>query len=467
MSKKILNLLFAIFIFVHIASAQGYKIKVKINSLHDTTLLLAHHFGDKKFIDDTAKVDHKGQAVFEKKKLLPGGIYIIVLPSKKYFDVLIDKDQNFSIENDTTDLFRKIKTTGNNENKQFYDYQYFMSKLADDSRTLQRKAEKLKSKPDSFKIVVKKIDIIDSTAKTYSQKLIHENPNALLSKIIKATTAIDVPDPPKDKHGNVLDSLFQYRYYKAHYFDNFDFSDARILRTPVFEPKLMTFVKDVLYQIPDSLIPELDKVIQKSMVNQEMYQFVLGNIFNHYNASKIMGIDAVFVHIADTYYLNGKAPWSDTTLMKELRKRVDKMRPNLIGKQAPELKLVSIDNRVVSLYAVESKFTILVFWEPTCGHCQKEIPKLFQMYQKVRTKGVEVLAVHTQTDTTEWKKFVRKYDMDWINVYDPFMFSNFHELYDIYSTPTIYLLDEKKKILAKRMGVDQLEDMLNKLLKIK
>ena len=48
-------------------------------------------------------------------------------------------------------------------------------------------------------------------------------------------------------------------------------------------------------------------------------------------------MDAVFVHLAKNYYLNGKAPWADKKLLGKIQELVDKTEPNLIGRIAPEL----------------------------------------------------------------------------------------------------------------------------------
>ena len=115
---------------------------------------------------------------------------------------------------------------------------------------------------------------------------------------------------------------------------------------------------------------------------------------------------------------------------------------------------------------VKAKLTILVFWDPGCGHCKKVIPKLYELYGKYKSKGVEVYAVCTVQDTTEWKNYIKEHHLDWINVHDKYNYTNFHHIYDIYSTPVIYLLDDIKKILAKRLGVEDLEGFMERALKI-
>jgi len=112
---------------------------------------------------------------------------------------------------------------------------------------------------------------------------------------------------------------------------------------------------------------------------------------------------------------------------------------------------------------VKSKFTVVYFFEPGCSHCQLETPKLYDLYNKTRNNGVQVYAIYTQYKKDEWTKYLTEKGYDWLNVWDSNNNSNFRTLYDITSTPTIYLLDKDKKIIAKRISVETLEKILSEL----
>ncbi|MFC2138124.1 redoxin domain-containing protein, partial [Bacteroidota bacterium] len=292
-------------------------------------------------------------------------------------------------------------------------------------------------------------------------RVIIENKDNFLSKLLTASKDVEIPEAPKDENGNIIDSLFQYKYYKAHFFDNIDFSDNRLLRTPFVETKLKQYFT-ALPQIPDSLLPLIDNILLKAQADSTVFQFTLSFLFNHFLKSNIMGMDKVYVHIGEKYYLSGLAPWADSSFISKLSDRVGKIKPNLIGNTCPDLRLVTVNNQWLKLHDVKAKFTILLFWEPSCGHCKKAIPKLYETYKKYKENGVAVFAVYTQFKKEEWTEFLEEKSLDWINVYDPYNISNFRDLYDIYSTPVIYLLDEDKKIVAKRLGAEDIEDFLSR-----
>ena len=73
---------------------------------------------------------------------------------------------------------------------------------------------------------------------------------------------------------------------------------------------------------------------------------------------------------------------------------------------------------------------------------------------------MEILAISTITDINKWREFVQKFELDWINLADPYYQSDFRQLYNVKTTPTIYILDQDKKIIAKDIGTDQIEDFL-------
>jgi thiol-disulfide isomerase/thioredoxin len=175
-----------------------------------------------------------------------------------------------------------------------------------------------------------------------------------------------------------------------------------------------------------------------------------------------MGYDKVFVHIAERYYLTKEAFWADSTLQAKIHERVMKIKPNILGVPAHDLVMPDTSLKLHRLYDIKAKYTILAFWDPTCSHCKTEIPKLYQYYDSVKTKGVsiEVFSVGIESDIELWKKFLVEKKLHWINVSDLYNQTNFRSFYDIYSTPVIYLLDEKKNIIAKRLDTEKIRDFI-------
>jgi peroxiredoxin len=181
-----------------------------------------------------------------------------------------------------------------------------------------------------------------------------------------------------------------------------------------------------------------------------------------------MGFDAIFVHMVEKDYNTNQAYWVNPSNLEKMTNRAKVLKGLLLGNKIPNVTMEDTNNVYVTLYNVQAKYTILYFWDPTCGHCQKETPKLVSMYDSLKAlnRGVEVYAVCADPNLKkEWKKYIKEHKLDWINVMDMQNVTGFHTTYDIYSTPVVYLLDENKVILAKRLSIEQLKEFLERLFK--
>jgi thiol-disulfide isomerase/thioredoxin len=277
--------------------------------------------------------------------------------------------------------------------------------------------------------------------------------------LVKGLLPIDIPDFPIPIGFANPDSVrwvMNYNYNKNHFFDNIDLNDERLLRTPLLYARLDAFFTNVLIQSSDTINKEIDKLIKKCSGNYKMFQFISVYLFNHFRESEIMGHDAVIVKLADDIYLSGKADWVTKEFKDDLRKQVDLIRPNLIGKKAENMVMDSYKGVFVSLYDVGKDFTILYFWEPDCGHCKEATPKLKVYYDKPKDYSLEVFAVCTTSDKAKWTKYIEDNKLTWINGWDPKRSSHFDYYYNVQSTPTVYILDKSKKIIAKKLSVEEI-----------
>jgi thiol-disulfide isomerase/thioredoxin len=443
------------------------------------TLILGHYFRESLIIQDSAILDSKGHGFFTGKKTLPAGLYLVYLPNKNRFDLLIDKNQNFSVESDTSDLTRKTRITGDDDNMLFYQYQTYISDKRDLATGLQ-KSLKSATKQDSV-IIKKKLEETNTEVFAYVKDLVDSNPGTFLSKFLISLKEVEIPDPPKDYKGNITDSTFQIRYYKAHYFDYFDLSDVRLLRTPFYEKKLMNYLDNLIVPVPDTVFKEVDHLIQLSRTDTFLFKYMLTTLFNYYANSKYLTMDAVYVYIAEKYYIP-EAKWSDKKFIDDLKKRIVKIKPLLVGNPAPDVQLVRVSDDhfmqaaedtslkrnpyvgdFFNLRTVPAKYLMLYFWEADCGHCKKTIPELYAVYERLKSKGVQVIAVHMLTGIPgkeKWVDFISSKNLyGWINAWNPYDFS-YRETYDINSSNILYLFDKDKKILAKHISPDQAEQII-------
>lgn len=462
--------IFFCFILISLASCSkgqmksGYEITVNIPDLQDSTIFLAYHLGDKQYIKDTLSLDKKGSGVFAGGENLPQGIYMIVLPGKQYFEILIPADQHFSASCSFADYFNTLKFAGSDENTAFVAYQKKWIEMQKKATAINKRFQNNKQNPDSLKILSDMQKNQEESMKSYLHGVIKENNGNLLSVLVKAMLPVEIPAisvPQGSKNPDSTKWIMSYIYNKNHFFDNIDLTDERLIRTPILQARLNTFFTNVLIQSPDTINKEIDKLIDKVKGNYKIFQFISVYLFNHFRESEIMGHDAVVVKLADDIYLSGKADWVSDEFKDDLRKQVDRIRPNLIGKKSVNLIMDSYKGIFVSLDDIDKDFTILYFWEPDCGHCAEATPKLKAYYDKAKNSGVEVFAVCTTADKAKWQKYIEENKLDWINGWDPERRTNFGYYYNVESTPMIYILDRNKTIIAKKLSVEDIGSFID------
>ena len=441
----------------------GHAISVTLRGDSEVKVRLAYHVGNQQYVKDSLTTDKTGTCRFTGADKLPSGVYMIVLPGNIFFEFLLGNDQHFDIACDINNPAGTLAFKGSEENSRFLEYQKKWKELQDQAMAL---SSKINSSPPSGPGVAelkKQLADHEKTMKQYLRETAETNKGTLLGAIARSIIPVETPEPVVPAGAVNRDSvarLMSYVYYKDHFFDNIDFTEPGLIRSPVLGGRLDQFFRQVVIQMPDSIIKEADRVLEKSTIQNDVFQYVAVWLMNRYATSEIMGHDAVVVHLADKIYLAGKAPWASEEYLTDLKKRIERLRPNLIGKKAPELLMNSFAGHYVSLYDVNADFTILYFWEPDCGHCKEATPLLREYYEKNKRSGIEVFAVCTQQDKEKWEKYIVDNGLNWINGWDPERMSRFDYLYNVESTPLIYILDKDKKIIAKRLATSDISSFI-------
>ncbi len=468
--RLMVTLFFLMSCLTIINAGNGYDIKIKINGYDNKHLMLAYHLGDKQYIKDSVEVNSEGIYEFKADTLLPAGVYLVVMkPDNVYFQVLIESDnQVFTVNTTKVDPTKNIKFKGSKENEVFYEYMNFLSLKKPLADSIRANFERDKNNPNAKTVMESELKKINDDVVKYQKDVTTKYPKYLMSSIIKST--MDVPVPEFTGDAKEVDYK-KYYYLREHWFDNIDLTDDRLLRSPVHFNKVDYYVNKLTAQHPDSINVSIDYVLNKVSGNSEIFKFYLIYFLNTYANSKIVGMDAVYVHVAQQYYAKGKAPWVNQDDLDKIIDNANRLEPILIGKKAPNIQMQKRDGTKVSLYDMTSDYTVLIFWQPDCGHCKKEVPNLVKINENLKGKGVDLFVVCTKTHNVKENEvpkcwdFIDEHKMDgFLNVVDPYLLSKFNSLYDVVATPAIFILDKNKEIVSKRIGIEQIEDVMGKLI---
>ncbi|MEO1448610.1 MAG: DUF5106 domain-containing protein, partial [Bacteroidota bacterium] len=372
---------------------KGHKIEVEVVGFEAEEAYLAYYYGDKQYIADTAVVSN-GRFTFSGDDALDRGFYLVVLPpDNNYFEILVDEDQHFSLKTDKADYVKNMIVKGSEDNSIFYEDLVFLAEKRTEAESLQKQLKTVGPTSAEGKAAQEKLSGINGEVKAYRDNIMTSYPDFLYTKVLKTLEEPKIPEAPKGPDGQVLDSLFAFKYYRKHYFDNVDLTDARLLRSPVLFQKVDRYIEKLTYRHPDSIAASLDVILSRTEGDDDMFQFFCVHYLNKYAKSKIMGMDAVYVYLVENYYMNGKAWWTDSATVADMTERALSLSPTLLGRLSPNFRVQDDKGNWHQLHGVDADYTILYFWDYDCGHCKKITPKLAEAFKDYVDHPVKLMAV--------------------------------------------------------------------------
>ena len=467
---------YIVFFFTALSSftafAQGYQITLNAPGYKNGITYLTYYMGTNFNVADSAAMGSNGKAVLKGNAKLPPGIYAIFFPGKRLrTEFLIDKEQNISVTADTSDLVNKTVVTGSKENILYDQYQKFAAVKGSVIQKERNAYAASLTKQDSM-LHEKNYTAANNELNVYRESIIKNQPASMMAALL---SAMKEPVYPSRIPVTRQDSINNYDEYKRHYWDGITFMDDRIIRTPFFLKKLERYYREVISPDPDTIIRDVDYKLLLARSAPEMYKFLLNWITDEFINPKYMGQDAVFVHLFEKYHSKGVSSWLNEKQMDAISRRAYMLMANLIGEKAADLEMLDSQNKPTSLYSVNADYTVVCFWDPNCGHCKEEVPRLDSIYRASwKNHNVKIFAVLTpdskQNVLPEWLKFINEHNLtDWTHAYKTKEMEDadyaaqkpgFRQLYDITVTPTIYLLDKEKRIIGKKLTLLQLNDLL-------
>ncbi len=492
-TSKFYIVLICIFSWVFNSNAQ--KIRIKVNGQKDTVVHLIKYFGKGLYYADTALIK-KGEVVFEGSKQKPG-IVGLLLPGQQYFEFIYNNEE-IILETTGTEYTKNLIVKKSAENAIFIPYVNFITARKTEQGRMGEERAKLTPQQPEYKELGDKIDAINKEVLQYQRDIMAKFPNTLVAKIVKMSLDVEIPEAPKDDKGHIIDSNFQFNYYRNHYWDNVDLQDERLVNNPIFHNKLEYYFTKMIAPHWDTVTYHAFQFCDRLNPKSRTFEYCVGWIAQNFGKSQQMGMDKVYYQMLNRYFCSknaeGKHPsfWVEESKYEELCKDLKTKLSICLGEYAPKLILKdTTDQKWVNLYDLDAEYTILYFWDPECGHCKTITPKLAKLYtEKLKARNVEVYSVGKAIgkDFDSWKKFIRENNLNFINVavtdkmykaasdttnhqakllnllnYTNIESINYQATYDIYSTPKVFVLDKDKKIIAKSLSMQQIEDLIDNL----
>lgn len=455
MNTKLLTLPLILMLFSTGLAQTGHRIHIKMPTNQETSFFLAHYHGDKTYLIDTSNYI-AGEALFTKAEPLPQGIYILANSKKeKLAEFLVGGQQNFSIVFPPDFNPSQTQVSGSIENILFFEHLGRLSSTMATLQELSKKADSLQKNDPQYETVQAQIKAVQEAADAYRDRLITENEGMLISAILKAMKEPTIPDSLRNNRE------MAFRFYKKNYWNYFNLSDDRLIRTPILPRKLQEYMDKLVSPSPDSIIAAIDDLMARASGSEEITNYLAWHFLSEYQQPKLMGLDKAFVHVADNYFLKGKVSGLTLSVREKIQERADRIRPTLLGNIAPDMWLIDTNGAYRSFKELKSDYIVIVFWDHTCNHCKNEMEELFKLYTN-KTTDFLVYAVNTTNDFDGWKHYINEKQYPWLHVNGTKSFTpDFHQLYDIYSVPVIYILNKERKIIGKRISAQFIEQIIN------
>ncbi|HIK68069.1 MAG TPA: redoxin domain-containing protein [Flavobacteriales bacterium] len=466
--------------FTNFLAQSSNDIVVTVEGLGADTVFLANYYGSRLFYSDTTVADINGHFVFKGKPFDECGKYAVVLPGPVFFDMmLVSEPMEFrtTMKNPQGDM----QIIQSEENKVFYDYLNFLNSKREERTP--HDAVLNDSTASSLKVEIARnaMKVMNSEVLEYQDALIDDPRDYLFGKYLGMLREPQVPNAPSNVE-NV--QFWNYMWYRNHYWDRVDFADSRLVRDGSFHKMIEMWWGQIIPPDPDTLFFEAQKLLAQVVGNEDMFKYILHHMTFESESSKVMCMDKVFVDLVNEYYVKGKVKWLDDKQLAKIVDRAKALKYSVCGNIAHNITLPGIDGTTwKSLHDIEAKYTVMVIWESSCGHCKKEMPVLQRIYEEWHDKGLEIYAIGNDFEPEPWLEYLETTNYtDWIHVSDNPLINaqdsaatliysritdleslNFRTTFDVFSTPKLFLLDENKKILAKQIGALQLAEMLYRL----
>lgn len=289
---------------------------------------------------------------------------------------------------------------------------------------------------------------------------IFNNPNAIVS----VDTFRRIIEPYSDAPGSFIEQFYIFDNVLASYLSALQKNPQQIIPQSIFDyviskldlsnpllwdskfalhPFIAKYLTDNQIFDTEYLLATVDNLLTKCEGHNQKH-YLAAFLFNAFWATGEPAYDPVLLYLYDKYDL----PCWLGDRARLAKRKMDVVRKLAPGAQIPELTAYDINGKQHSTNEIQTKYTILWFWDPDCDHCQEQTPILHNLYQQRADElDFEVFAVEVNDDYDRWKAFSEKHGLsDWINLSTSMGETSvdYIEYFDIVTTPVILLIDNEK-----------------------
>ncbi len=458
--KRLLGLLLYIGIYFEI---HAQVITVKNPEFAFKGIKLAYHYADGIYFLKKTTLNESGFGLIHNDSL-ETGLYYIFYNDTTFTEFVYDAEDPGKI---TIDHNRETDITEINGPNTTMLYNTFIKKTDKlfITQPIIKETVPEKKRKKTFSPSKGSLFSLTNQADSLINLIISQTQSTFLKAYLKAKQSITIPEysPPE----NIInkDSAiwnFQLTYYKKHYLDNIDLSNAYLIHTPVYTEKINLYLDQITSKDPGELSNAVDYLIQKASPDSAAHHFLLAYLLNKYEENKNNAIDEyIYLYIIEKYYLQSGYRWITNKDLGILSREYTKRKPSSLGEIAPEIELPDTTGLNINLYDIKGDWILLYFMSYECPLCNKVTPEVKKLANRYNYIDLKVLTVCVGNNKKLWEKYINnKKISNWINLFGGEQMSKTAIDYNLRYTPTLLLLNGEKRIEHKNLNVKQLEDIL-------
>lgn len=426
MNKSII----ALFLFVFLSAEAQKTVSGTFSPAEDYSWIIAYRLkpGTQVYVADAAI--KKGQFSMKFPENAVSGTYRMVyaVPQEEfYFDILYNGKEDISL---SFNAQKGVSFADSEENKIFSDY---FKQINEVKKKIISFYSEGNNDVSFFNALVDK--------QTAIQKIFSSRAKGLqVYDFIVANT----PYTPSD-YESIIDYVANG---KASYFDYLDFKNPALQASGFLTDKIANYVFTALPLFEMTPL-ETEMAMQRNVseVNDKLNgvsdSYKLHIFYTLWAQAAVSG----FNDLSDNIYSDYLRSLAIVTNNQEIINEIDVHNRLRIGAVAPDI-IWKKDKKSKSLHKLSAADNyILVFWSSTCGHCLKELPLL---HENLKAYGnVKVIAVGLEDDNISWKTESAKLENFEHAISLGKWESDYAQLYAINQTPSYFLLNKSKEIIAK------------------
>jgi len=437
---------------------------IKVNGAVPGPSDLIGHYAGQNFKADNTEIGADGtiryhcQNCQDGRTSYPQGLYYVKIGHEKYLQIMLGEDQQFSMTTDFNAPDDNMVVTGSDENQAFFENLKFERIGSPKFDMINRRLQGVEKGSDAFLKLKDEMRVLTDERKAHLDAMYKKYPGTLFCAFKKAGQEPELREnEPEDK---------QVFYYREDFWNDVDWSDRRLLRTPVISNKVTRFFEKLTPQNQDSIFASSERLVDQLLMHPEYYMYITNWVVKKFEPTKTTLMDPEFVHVKmiQKYFTRERAFWSDSLQVFALQQRASEMAQSLIGGQGPDVISKDLQGKTHRLMDSKADYLIVYMFSPSCEHCQEQTPKLVEWYKTWKNKGADVYAIALDTnvdDPNELANYIKKTQMPFPCVWDPTNRSIYAKYYvDI--TPEIYVLSPERKIIGKNLKVFQIETIINR-----